>query len=85
MAQINDTVLSDTFTKFVTDHNSVKNRLGLGANNGETSELGAIALFDQQINTSVTIPANKRALGIDTTIPSGVTVTVASGGTFVVL
>jgi hypothetical protein len=85
MAQINDTQMSDTFTKFVTDHNSVKNRLGLGANNGETSELGAIALLDKTLNTSLTIGATKRAIGVDTEIASGVTVTVASGGTFVVL
>jgi hypothetical protein len=83
MTAIADTVLTDKFSKFVTDHNSVKNRLGLNTNNGETSELGAIAFMDKTINTSVTIPTNKGAIGVDTIIPSGINVTV--NGTFVVL
>jgi len=85
MAQINNTAMSDTFTKFVDDHNAVKNRMGLGANNGETTELGAVALMDKTLNTPLTIGATKRAIGVDTEIASGVTVTVQSGGTFVVL
>jgi hypothetical protein len=83
MAQLNNTVLTDTFSKFVDDHNAVKNRLGLGVNNGETTSLGAFAFFDKTINTSVTIGANTGAVGVDTTVPLGVTVTV--DGTLVIL
>lgn len=85
MPQINNTAMSDNFTKFVDGHNAVKNRMGLGVHNGETTELGVIALMDKTLNTSITIGETKRAIGVDTEIPNGVTVTVQSGGAFVVL
>jgi hypothetical protein len=85
MTAIADTQMTDTFTKFVADHNSVKNRLGLANNNGETSNLGAVAIFDGQLNTSLNIAANQRAVAVNLTIPQGITVTVAPGGAFVVL
>jgi hypothetical protein len=83
MAQIDNTVLTDTFSKFVADHNAVKNRLGLGVNNGETTSLGTLALFNRTLNTSVTIDANTGAIGADTVVPLGVTLTV--DGTLVIL
>jgi hypothetical protein len=83
MTQIADTLLTDRFRKFVDDHNAVKNRMGLSVNNGETTELGALAFMDKTINTSVTVPTNKAAIGVDTSVATGVTVTV--NGTLVIL
>jgi len=85
MAAINDTQLTDTFTTFVNNTNTVKNRLGLGENSGTSTQLGAIAFMDKNITENVTIPPTKRALSIDAVVASGVTVTVQEGASYVVL
>lgn len=85
MAAINDTQLTDTFTTFVNNNNTIKNRLGLGENAGTTSQLGSMAFMDRDITSNITIPANKRAFSIDSVVVDGTTVTVADGASYVVL
>lgn len=85
MAAINDTQLTDTFTTFVNNNNTIKNRLGLGENTGITSQLGAVAFMDKDITANITVPSHKRAFSIDSVVADGVTVTVDNGASYVVL